>query len=103
MKLANNTLSLKSNHARKARRRKVYLANREYLYLMTGFIKKATRITGECDSNESGSLLAMDGSTHGLINYKDPKTQCRLYWCLIEFIDWTYSQSRWNFRPSFVN
>ncbi len=23
--------------------------------------------------------------------------------CLSEFIDWRYSQSRWNFRPSFVN
>ncbi len=26
-----------------------------------------------------------------------------LYWCLIEFIDWRYSQSCWYFRPSFVN
>ncbi len=24
---------------------------------------------------------------HGLINYKDTKTKCRLCWCLIEFID----------------
>jgi hypothetical protein len=70
-------------------RRKVYLANYEYLYLRTGFIsKKAIRIPGECHSNESGSLLVMDGSTHGLVNYKDTKTQCRLYWCLIVFIDW---------------
>ena len=23
---------------------------------------------------------------HGLINYKDTKTKCRLFWCLIEFI-----------------
>jgi hypothetical protein len=30
---------------------------------------------------------------HGLINYKDTKTKCQLYWCLIEFIDWRYSQS----------
>jgi hypothetical protein len=34
---------------------------------------------------------------HGLINYKDKKTKCRLYWCLIEFIDWGYSQSCWYF------
>ncbi len=40
---------------------------------------------------------------HGLINYKDTKTKCRLYWCLKEFIDWRYSQSCWYFRPSFVN
>ncbi len=42
-------------------------------------------------------------SRHGLINYKDTKTRCRLYWCLIEFIDWKYSQSCWYFRLSFVN
>ncbi len=39
---------------------------------------------------------------HGLINYKHTKTKCRLYWCLIEFVDWKYSQSCWYFRPSFV-
>jgi hypothetical protein len=26
------------------------------------------------------------GLPHGLINYKDTKTKCRLYWYLIEFI-----------------
>ncbi len=40
---------------------------------------------------------------HGLNNYKDTKTKCRLYWCLIEFIDWRDSHSYWYFRPSFVN
>ncbi len=35
--------------------------------------------------------------------YKDTKTKCRLYWCIIEFIDWRYSQSCWYFRPSLVN
>jgi hypothetical protein len=35
------------------------------------------------------------GRRHRLINYKeDIKTKCHLYWCLIEFIDWRYSQSR---------
>jgi hypothetical protein len=43
------------------------------------------------------------GRPQGLINYEDTKTKCRLYWCLIEFIDWRYSQSCWNFRPCFVN
>jgi hypothetical protein len=28
---------------------------------------------------------------HGLINYIDTKAKCRLYWCLIEFIDWRQS------------
>jgi hypothetical protein len=37
----------------------------------------------------------------GTIKTQDPK--CRLHWCLIEFIDWRYSQSCWYFRPLFVN
>ncbi len=40
------------------------------------------------------------GNNHGLINYKDTKTN-RLYGCLIEFIEWRYSQSCWYFRPPF--
>ncbi len=28
-------------------------------------------------------------------NYKTQNPKCRLYWCLIEFIDWRYSQSCW--------
>ncbi len=40
---------------------------------------------------------------HGLINYKDTKTKCRLYWRLIQFIDWRKSQSCWYFRNSFMN
>jgi hypothetical protein len=31
--------------------------------------------------------------------YKTPNPKCRLYWCLIEFRDWRYSQSWWYFRP----
>ncbi len=38
-----------------------------------------------------------------VINYKDTKSKCRLYWCLIEIIDWRYSQSYWYFHSSFVN
>jgi hypothetical protein len=26
-----------------------------------------------------------------------PNPKCRLYWCLIEFIDWIYSQLCWYF------
>ncbi len=43
----------------------------------------------------------VEAADHGLINYKDTKTECRLYWCLREFK--RYSQSCWYFRPSFVN
>jgi hypothetical protein len=37
---------------------------------------------------------------HGLIKYKDTKTKCRLYWCLIEFIDWRYRQRHVGFFDS---
>ncbi len=35
------------------------------------------------------------------ITIKTPNPKCRLYWCLIGFIDWRYSQSCWYyyFRP----
>ena len=33
------------------------------------------------------------------ITKKTPNLKCRLYWCLIEYIDWRYSQSCWYFRP----
>jgi hypothetical protein len=33
------------------------------------------------------------------ITIKAPNPQCRLYWCLTEFIDWRYGQSCWYFRP----
>jgi hypothetical protein len=37
------------------------------------------------------------------LTIKTPNPKCRLYWCLIEFIDWRYRQSCRYFRPSFVN
>ncbi len=33
------------------------------------------------------------------ISTKTPNPKCRLYLCLIEFIDWRNSQSRWYFQP----
>ncbi len=39
------------------------------------------------------TLLCMDQ-----ITIKTPTPKCRLDWCLIEFIDWRYSQP-WYFRP----
>jgi hypothetical protein len=35
-----------------------------------------------------------------LIITKAPNPKCRLYWCLIEFTDWRYSQLCWYFRPA---
>ncbi len=35
------------------------------------------------------------------IAIKTPNPKCRLYWCLIDFIDWRQSQSCWYFRPLF--
>ncbi len=29
-----------------------------------------------------------------------PNPKCRLYWCLVEFIDWRYSQACWYFDPA---
>ncbi len=34
------------------------------------------------------------------ITIKTPNPKCRLYWCLIDFIDWKYSQSCCYFRPA---
>ncbi len=33
------------------------------------------------------------------ISIKTPNPKCRLYWRLIDFIDWRYSHSCWHFRP----
>ncbi len=42
--------------------------------------------------------------THSLpkisLTIKTPNPKCRLYWCLIEFIDWRSNQSCWFFRPA---
>jgi hypothetical protein len=46
-----------------------------------------------CQASLLVSLLLMDQ-----IFIKTPNHKCRLYWCLIDFIDWRYSQSCWYFR-----
>jgi hypothetical protein len=33
------------------------------------------------------------------ISIRTPYPKCRLYWCLIEFIDWRYIHLSWYFRP----
>jgi hypothetical protein len=64
-----------------------------------GRISWQVRIKGKSDlvtSPEwlSVNLLVMD---EGTIKTQNPK--CRLYWCLIKFIYWRYSQSCWYFQP----
>jgi hypothetical protein len=39
------------------------------------------------------------GTSMDKISIKTPNPKCRLYWCLIEFIEWRFSQSCWYFRP----
>ncbi len=38
-------------------------------------------------------------NTMDQIYINTPNPKCRLYWWLIEFIDWRYIQSCWSFRP----
>ncbi len=46
-------------------------------------------------NNSPCMVQSMDQIT---IKTPNPK-KCRHFWCLIEFIDWRYSQSCWYFRP----
>ncbi len=46
-----------------------------------------------------GSITFLDPWYHGRRNYKDTTVNVVIYWCLIEFIDWRYSQSCWYFWP----
>jgi hypothetical protein len=49
--------------------------------------------------NEIKQLTEYYPLRHGQITIKTPDPKCRLYWCLMEFIDWRYSQKCWYFRP----
>jgi hypothetical protein len=49
----------------------------------------------EGPATPGGRVLSIDQ-----IAIKTPTPKCRLYWCLIEFIDWRYSQSCGCFDPS---
>ncbi len=58
-----------------------------------------TRLLLPVGVGEEGRNL--DAVHHRQNNYKikTPNPKCRLYWCLIEFIDWRYSPSCYYFRP----
>jgi hypothetical protein len=69
-----------------------------------------TKIAGFCgvakftENLVTRSLLTANSETLGetpmdQITMKTPNPKCRFYWCLIDFIDWRYSQSCWYFRP----
>jgi hypothetical protein len=74
-----------------------------FLYYFLGFLRPLKEMSlGQCvlacnvpslDDLSSKSCRNRD------LHSRDQKTKCRLYWWLIEFIDWRYRQSCWNFRP----
>ncbi len=53
--------------------------------------------------SSSCSSVLYSAPTMDQISTKTPNPKCRLYWSLIEFIDWRYGQSCWYFRPPLVN
>jgi hypothetical protein len=58
------------------------------------------RLEGSCTWREEWQFLIQIQicPVMNQIYIKTPKSECRPYWCLIEFIDWRYSQSCWYFR-----
>jgi hypothetical protein len=50
-------------------------------------------------TEELAPIWARMGKSTDQITIKTPNSKCLLYWCLIEFIDWRYSQSCWYFQP----
>ncbi len=50
-------------------------------------------------TNFHSSIIAWWVGSMDQITIKTSNRKCRLYWWLIEFIDWRYSQSCWYFRP----
>jgi hypothetical protein len=60
----------------------------------SGFRLVAEELTAGCGGILHGMVR---GNTIDQITVKTPNPKCRLYLCLIEFIDWRYSQSCWYF------
>jgi hypothetical protein len=67
-------------------------------YEIYGPVKKLSLFPGSYVTPPSPfppvSLVTMDE-----IPRQTPNPKCRLYWCLLEFMDWRCSQSCWYFRP----
>ncbi len=61
---------------------------------------RRTRINSIWSRLFSGAPFGSGRALMDLITtIKTPNPKCRLYWCLIDFIDWRYIQSCWYFRP----
>jgi hypothetical protein len=56
-------------------------------------VPRPVRESGFMEATKPPSARTMD-----YITLKTPNPKCRLYWCLIGFLDWRYSQSCWYFR-----
>jgi hypothetical protein len=68
---------------------------------MTVYILTMPRNVGLRRWRDAAKLVAR-GHTMDQISTKTPVSKCRLYWCLIEFIDWRYSQPYSYFRPLLI-
>ncbi len=64
-----------------------------------GGARRATSRVEVCHHVPAGPLPELRYATMDEGSIKTPNPKCRLYWCLIEFIDRRYSQSCWYFRP----
>ncbi len=49
-------------------------------------------------SSPVDTIYYMGSHIHGRKTLKTHNPKCRLHWCIIEFIDWRYSQLCWYFR-----
>ncbi len=64
--------------------------------MMASTVTMATAATASVPSGGGTQATADSGKivqAIDQISIKTPNPKCRLYWCLIEFIDWRYSQS----------
>ncbi len=62
-------------------------------------LRRKSPISCSLHDNHDCTEGARKGCNMDQISIKTPHPKCRLYWCLIEFIDWRYRQSCWYFRP----
>jgi hypothetical protein len=60
------------------------------------FLRHLGKIHCEIENNRVPARMNVNVQCMGQIIIKTPNPKCRLYWCLIEFIDWIYSQSCWS-------
>ncbi len=79
------------------RRKIVYGEKRLFVWIYVGLWNKAFGIHGV--SIAFRIYIRKRGECMDQISTKTPNLKCRLYCCLIEVIDWKYSQSCWYFRP----